>query len=61
MKHYSDIDQFCYSSSITPFKTINMKQRPFQNIQALLFIIHAFCSSAIPLNFSPDDNCDDKI
>ena len=39
MKNYSDIDQFCFSALITAFKTINMKQRTFQNIQALLFII----------------------
>ena len=28
--------------------------------ETLLFIIHAFCSSGIPLKFSHDDNCDDN-
>ena len=52
MKTYSDIGQFCFSALITALKTINMKQRTFQNIQALVYY---------PLNFSHDDNCDDKI
>ena len=32
-----------------------------QNTQALLFTIHAFCSTRIPLEYSHDNNHDDKI
>ena len=56
-----DIDQFYCSSSITDFITINTKYRPFQINQALLFIIHSFCSPRIPLKFSHDNNCNNKI
>ena len=50
-----EIGQFCCSSSITALKIINTEQRPLQNIQALLFIIYAFCSPGIPLKISHDD------
>ena len=56
-----DIDQFCCSSSIVAFEPINTKQRPLQKPQALLFIIHEFSRSRMPLNFSHGDSCDDKI
>ena len=56
-----DIDQFSCSSSSTAFKTINTKQRPLQNIQALLFIIHARCSPGIPWKFSHHNNRDVKF
>ena len=56
-----DIDQFCCSSSMADFKTINTKQRPSQNNTSSFVYYPCICSSGFPLKFSHDDNCDDKI